>query len=59
MLHEGEMRRSEDEFSDTISRGMSAAVAIVNFQSVSCAAFLKHEAKEPLSCCCLLTVAAM
>lgn len=23
------MRRSEDEFSDTISRGMSAAVAIV------------------------------
>jgi hypothetical protein len=29
MLHEGEMRRSEDEFSDTMSRGMSAAVAIV------------------------------
>ena len=29
MVHEGEMRRSEDEFSDTISRGMSAAVAIV------------------------------
>lgn len=26
MVHEGEMRRSEDEFSDTISKGMSAAV---------------------------------
>ena len=37
MLHEGEMRRSEDEFSDTMSRGMSAAVFIVISESVSCA----------------------
>lgn len=60
MLHEGEMRRSEDEFSDTMSRGMSAAVAIViSGVRVAGCFFLKHEAKEPLSCCCLLTVAAM
>jgi hypothetical protein len=38
MLHEGEMRRSEDEFSDTISRGMSAAVAIVICEPGSCSA---------------------
>lgn len=29
MVQDGEMRRSEEEFSDTISRGMSDALAIV------------------------------
>ena len=31
MDHEGVMRRSEDEFSDTISRGISEAVVMAEF----------------------------
>lgn len=48
MVHEGEMRRSEDEFSDTMSRGMSCAVAI--FDGVLASPLETRDAKAVGDC---------